>query len=138
MTQQEAFDRNWQHFVVEQKPKRADAKGKCYYHRDDGNCCGVGLLLSPGLRGRLTNSLTPLDELPGLIESEAPEFSSEWEELVSTLGFYFLEDLQTKHDGVQYDPEKVTENELYAVPEVVQFRERLTALANDYKLTIPA
>lgn len=44
MTLQEAFDKNWQHFVVE-KHGESVHDGTCMYRAPNGNRCGIGILI---------------------------------------------------------------------------------------------
>lgn len=45
MTNQEAFDKVWQYFVVEGHPKAISGNGKCYYRSPDGHKCAAGCLI---------------------------------------------------------------------------------------------
>ena len=46
MNMQEAFDKNWQHFIVDLKPPGAKASGDCVLRTEDGCPCAVGVLIN--------------------------------------------------------------------------------------------
>lgn len=51
MTKQEAFNKNWEHFIVNWSPPGFDATsgpGRCRYKSKDGRKCAIGILIEPG------------------------------------------------------------------------------------------
>ena len=93
MNAQEAFNKNWQHFIVEGNPPGADEDGNCWLRTEGGyKACGVGILIheedyEPELEGMNTRGLTEkLSYLPNLCMRGNPYTT-------------FLEGLQDAHDN---------------------------------------
>lgn len=138
MNQQQALELNWQHFVVEGKPKCIGVDDNFMYH-DPGtlNCCSVGRLMSPELREYLSGRLCPVDELESLLEDEYPELLPGWRQIVQGCSLPFLEHLQGIHDCVVLTDGSFPQMLAALGTPQEQFRNRLTALAKDYNLKIP-
>lgn len=45
MTKQQAFNKVWQHFVVEKNPPSINKKGDCLYRGPNGEKCAAGLFI---------------------------------------------------------------------------------------------
>lgn len=114
MTLQEAFDKVWEHFVVEGKPP-AMHDWECRYRMSDGRRCAIGVLIpderyEEGFEGEspLSSRLRPLlgELLPGVPPS-------------------VLESLQMCHDGAD-------ENNF-----TTSVRKKLATFAMNHDLTVP-
>ena len=124
MTQQEAFNKNWQHFVVNKQPASYDIKvGACLYRGPNNTKCGVGLLI------------------------EDKDYNSEWEEgptgqgygvrylsgnnllpaYLKDISLDFLASLQGAHDRAAMKRDDFTDD----------IEVNLRELAAEYLLTIP-
>ena len=153
MTPQEAFNINWNHFVVNKSPLGMIREGgklnapnfRCRYRTPDGCCCGIGVLFPPDIQLVLQEVDCPVGELGCRLRDELNDGRLNGEQynvanrILSGLkepGKHpfscFMEDLQSAHDGArpQDDPE---------VPACSSTRidNRLSQLAIDYNLTIP-
>jgi hypothetical protein len=88
MTKQEAFDRVWDWFVVQGKPRSSNPRGECFYRGDDGAKCAVGVLIpdpeyKDHFEGICAHALIRDGKLPAL----------------RNIGLEFIADLQQAHDG---------------------------------------
>lgn len=146
MTRQEAFDLNWKHFVTEQHPKctgpaTPGAETNCLYADGQGNCCAVGLLLSPESRQALRGIVVPIDELQSELDPADPDYRQVFKDLDyldDTLSMDFLEALQGCHDNVVSDPTLIAASPVLLGPQPVQFARRLQDVAQRYDLVVPA
>ena len=91
MTNQEIFDKVWNHFVVERKPRSfdytLDGGCSCRYRDSKGNRCAVGLFIDdadyhPSLEGASVSILVREGRLPTALLAHLP----------------LLRDLQRAHD----------------------------------------
>jgi hypothetical protein len=116
---QEALDRVWQYFIVEQNPFGYDeAEGSCKYRTRAGERCAVGCMIPD------ESYSEEYDEgyynLDGILEEVLPEMVKH---------FTFLCALQSHHDSVASYEEG---SDRYSI-----FKMRLAELANSWNLTIP-
>lgn len=123
MTRQEALNLNWNHFVVNQKPKCEDRASNTCQYSHQGNCCAVGVLLSPSLRQHLAGQLFPVEEMRA--ELEGTEHLAEYQALEAALGLDFLEYLQMCHDSVITNPDTLALRSPELNPQPVQFQKAL-------------
>lgn len=101
MTEQEAFEINWRHFVVERGAPSYRVtfsiggfdRIRCLYRGPDGARCGVGLLIPD------SSYVSEMDDYPA--EELVHEYGSI--EGLSDLDVVFLHDLQQCHDGAAHD-----------------------------------
>ena len=120
MNNQEAFDKNWQHFVVEKKPPGISESGSCLYLTRDGHRCGVGILLTQQeaevLRGSYIGVFTLFerDQVPASLMGMDQQF---------------LESLQTAHDTAT----RSINGSFHDAYEI-----RLRSMAEKYNLKVPA
>lgn len=116
MTQQEAFDKVWQWFVVEGHGKSMTAdRSSCAYRGEGGRKCAIGVLLSDESCARILNNMA-VDASPQIRELSE----------LQGLGLPFLRDLQQAHDCTAY-----------AEHFTLDIKQRLTKLAATYGLIIP-
>lgn len=132
MTRQEAINLNWNHFVVNQKPKCEDTASNTCQYSHQGNCCAVGVLLSPELKRHLVGQLFPVEEM--LVELEATEHLAEYRKLEADLGLDFLEYLQMCHDSVITHPDTLALRSPELNPQPVQFQLALQKVINKFHL----
>jgi hypothetical protein len=100
MTDQEALNRVWQHFVVEGQPlafERAVSYAQCLYFREaDGARCAVGILVPEELARRM-----PLTSIMGLFRGFVADSEIIAAEVAAALNgttLSFIEELQMAHD----------------------------------------
>lgn len=127
MTQQEMFDKVWQHFVVEGNPPAVDGEGlRCMYRTDDGRRCAFGVLLPDELY-----KIAMEGKSPAYLVREYPELGRALGISVETAGEFILW-LQSAHDDAAAVPRK---------PNVITFRvdieRRLRRVAAEFKLQVP-
>ncbi len=129
MNKQEAFDKAWRG-VVKQGRKSRDERsgnGECCYKLVDGNGaelrCAVGHLLTDEQLVQLGGQNPSARALAAIFASPIVEGVDRREEQ------YFLHELQKCHDNVGH----------LAGPQFIkEFKERMTDLAADCGLTVPA
>ncbi len=131
MNNQDAINRNWQYFIVEQHPPAYDVLSQTLvipaYVTDNGARCAIGCLF-PDFDFRVAGSLieggiTEEDTLE-LIQKERPE--------ISQVSLNFLDELQQAHDNwakAWHDGDDGASHDFYA--------EQLRYLATCYGLAIP-
>lgn len=132
MTRQEALNLNWNHFVVNQKPKCEDLASNTCQYSHQGNCCAVGVLLSPSLRRHLSDKLFPVEEM--WAELEGTEHLAEYQRLEADLGLDFLEYLQLCHDSVITNPNTLALRSPDLNPQPVQFQKALQMVISRFGL----
>jgi len=137
MTRQKALDRNWTHFVTDQHPKCMLPSGHCTYGTPDGQCCGIGILFSPELRGTLQNCNMPVDRLEGLLARLAPHCLPEYLRLVQECTMPFLLDLQAIHDNIVTDQDTLDQWPAHVQLQPFQFMLALERLAARWGLVCP-
>lgn len=122
MTNQEAFNKVWQLFVVEGRTKDLNQPA-VYSHKPTG--CFIGCLLEPGLAQEL-DAVCLEEEIYSIYRildfEGANETFDTIKELFADCDSFFLVDLQITHD-----------NNLSQM-----FEEKLRGLAEKYRLEIPA
>jgi len=101
MTSQEAFDINWNHFVVGKGKPSRNGRGGCAYRGECGTKCGVGLLIPDDkydttFEGVSVPSVKPLDSSYGLQQRVLLRVLSELGFANDQIGF--LSKLQECHD----------------------------------------
>ncbi len=114
MTKQEIIDKQWDWFIVQDKPFGMNATGSCMYRGDDGSPCSVGLLIPDEKYRREMENTGPRnigDELG-------------WDP--ETIDFIIR--IQTIHDSA---------SRFVGGYQKHKFAERLRALAVEYDLTLP-
>lgn len=148
LTKQEIFDKVWDYFVVQGKPRSSDANGKCQYLTDDGCRCAVGVLMPDNVAEAarlLTTSVKGLydslevvntwvtDAFGDLVAEEPRETSALLHtNMVLTEVGKFAQRLQNIHDYF------VPTDDLDADEEFTDYmRERLTFLAEEHNLKVP-
>ena len=122
MTNQEAFNKVWQLFVVEGRPKDL-VQPAVYSHNPTG--CFIGCLLRPELAKELDSSCLKETAFSITRILEFPKTNKTFDtikELFADCDSFFLVDLQITHD-----------NNLSQM-----FEEKLRGLAEKYRLEIPA
>lgn len=90
MTIQEAFDRCWNWFVVQGKPRSVNRQGTCRLRGPDGNKCAVGVLISDEDYSDRLDNAGPIQLAMGIYKIQVPSLNG--------LSLDFLADLQTAHD----------------------------------------
>lgn len=118
ITNQEAFSKVWQWFVVEKHPQCAE-NGLCLYRGPNGNKCAIGCFIPDGeYRVEFdstvgnTTAADVIPQCPSLVNLDTILFSI----------------IQTVHDRYEFDePWEFTEH----------MNEKLTDIAHDFSLTIP-
>lgn len=112
-TKQEIFDKVWDWFVVQGNPRSINELGQCFYRRDDGAKCAVGILIpDEAYIPSWDTTNVSATNLPWVIDN----FDTE------TVGF--LQHLQSAHDSTGA-----------SIPNI---RERFLAVASSHGLTVPS
>lgn len=120
LSQQEIFNRVWQHFIIERQPRSVTSDGHCRYRGPEGAKCAVGLFIpddcySPWMEGLGADCiLAEARNQKHVLPSELTELLSEHPAL--------LRDLQNLHD-------KGTSR--------LEFERALVELADSYNLWVP-
>ena len=125
MTNQEAFNRVWQHFVVEKQPRSYVNNDGCCYRGPNGAKCAVGVLIPDELyRPEMEDwSVTSLnsraDEFPTLFGPGG---------CLAGANIDLLTRIQAAHDSYS----------IYGNPEFDRYMgKRLREIAQQFSLTIP-
>lgn len=128
MNNQEAFDKNWQHFVVEKaQPATEHGSTRCFYLMDDGRRCGIGILLTKAEAHKLVEKNPGVRAIFGGPTTFSPSFF-DVPKSIEGMDSYFLEALQGCHDNAVMNCEKFH----------VRFRIAMHDLAEKYNLKVPA
>ena len=115
MTEQEAFNKVWQHFVVEGNPRASDGARCWYRHPSSGAKCALGILI-------------PDEKYSSFLEHIAGwNMMSSIPEVFGRISLPFVLDLRQTHDF--FPPVR---------PFADHMRVELTEIASQYELTIPA
>lgn len=109
---QPAFDKIWDWFVVQKKP-RSTSDHACAYRGANGARCPVGLLL-------------PDSEYKSDFEGDSVKFVRRHTHALRQYPLKFLEALQSSHD--EANPAMFAR----------EFQDRLREIAAEFKLTVPA
>lgn len=114
MTKQEAFDRVWEHFIVDGQPL-SRVGGRCYYRSPFGAKCAIGLLIPDELYRDEFDSGGGMSATTLL---QRPEF----QEFQPLLTGGFCERLQAAHD---------------CSDSRIGMEERMRRIAEEHSLSIP-
>lgn len=130
-TTQSAFDKVWDHFVVQGKPLANNFYGLCVYETEPGGPrCAVGVLLPDSFIDRLRDgkvaNVSMTSGVGAIFNAVEPE----------SLGFANLESnflfrLQRAHDGAVVPESEYYRNDYNSI------RAKLTEVAETFKLSIP-
>ena len=126
MTNQEAFDINWNYFVVGKGKRSTAGGGICAYRGEGGSKCGIGLLIPD-------DKYDPVFEGSCVPDGHPPSEGKRYAFLrvLNELGFgddqlYFLSELQDCHDNA---PEQYFHKAIES---------SLRELADRFDLTVPS
>lgn len=111
MTEQEIFDKVWNHFVVNKAPQSRSSKKLCRYRGPNGEMCAVGLLIPDEIYSKKMEGLRVGELINiGMLDGDFIKHK------------ILLDRLQTIHD----------EPDMFALIEGF-----LRVVAEDYKLVVP-
>lgn len=125
MTNQEAFDKVWHHFVVEQNPKSWDEKGICKYRGPNGTKCAAGIFISdevydPIIEG---NQITYLKEMAIGFKNNQSFNAPILEKIIASfegIDLYFLRRLQIIHDenfvNFEFEMRRLAQEQYLKIP----------------------
>lgn len=137
LTNQEIFNRVWQHFIVEDKPYAYDTDIQlCSYLTKEGHQCAIGLFLTPNQASDLAG-FTPVDRRFNPVAIEVfgrsvhiVKNEDDYDYRLNDFG-RFLKKLQEAHD-ISHEarpPERMPKSE---------FESMLRLVAREFYLDIPS
>lgn len=91
MTNQEAFNKVWDHFVVKKNGPSVDGSGTCKYRGRNGTKCAIGVLIPD-------EAYEPQMDYGGLKLERIISMYPKFREALKGVGRDFLCDLQATHD----------------------------------------
>lgn len=127
MTNQEAFDAVYRHFIINDAPYSVDIENECMYRGPGGEKCAGGLLI-PDFMYKSSMEGKKIGALLGDVIVSGGKVAYDYPELVeyfSGTDIGLLKLLQRSHDATSYTRDKK------------QMTEQLKLIAKEYNLTIP-
>lgn len=118
-TIQEAFDRVWQAFVVEERPRCLVGNTCAYRNEDNTHACGIGWMIPD-------DCVRDPKGVSVFLEIQQPQGASQLTPLVNSLPHKFLFAMQHAHDDLM-STEHFT----------VRMERSLRRIAREYSLRIP-
>jgi hypothetical protein len=99
MTNQEMFNKVWQHFVVEENPASVDRESEvgngCFYRSPEGNKCAFGVLIPDEFYHEKMEGFTAISLIRG---KECENEGRGMREYFGKVDAIFISDLQEAHD----------------------------------------
>lgn len=123
MTNQEAFNKVWDHFVTNNGKPSLDFRGDCLFRGPNGTKCAVGVLIPDDIYDPAMDDPQEHSTIPHLLRNFPKA-----KELLRGISGDFLKDLQFAHDSAA----------LQKADFGVRVRENLIMVAEAWCLTIPS
>lgn len=126
LTDQQIFDKVWQHFVVERGPWSVNRYGTCQYRGPRGQKCAVGVLIPDDMYQPSMERI----EVGDLVFYHQFQAVVDYLDTTNERRAKLLQDLQKAHDEGPYE---------YTDASFTQaMQDRLMLIAHSYGLTVPA